>query len=137
MKARDNLKKVTVRMALAAIKNAEIQKGGALDEPTMLALVQKEIKNRHDTIEDAKRASRADLIADGEAEIAVLQAFLPQQLAQDELEALVNAAIAETGAASPRDMGNVMRVLMPQVKGRADGKVVSNLVRQRLLNQPG
>ncbi len=132
MRAGDELRKTTLRMALAAIKLAEVQKGGPLDEPTVLGLVQKEVKSRHEAIEDARKANRPELEAGAHAEIAILQEFLPQALTSEELEKMVREAIAETGAASPREMGKVMGVLTPRTKGRADGKVVSDLVKQLL-----
>lgn len=132
MRAGDELRKTTLRMALAAIKLAEVQKGGPLDEATVLGLVQKEVKSRHEAIEDARKAHRPDLEEGARAEIAILQEFLPQALTPAELEQMVRDAIAETGATSPRDMGKVMGVLTPRTKGRADGKVVSDLVKQML-----
>lgn len=132
MRARDDVSKRTVRMALAAIKNAEVAKKDDLEESAILAIIQKEVKARHETIEGAQKAGRDDLIAEAEAEIKVLEVFLPQALTTDEIEALVKAAIAETGAASPREMGKVMQLLMPKTQGRADGKVVSQIVRKLL-----
>ena len=132
LRAGDDVQKTTLRMALAAIKNAEVQKGGELDEPSLLGVLQKEVKFRRESIEDARRANREDLEAAAEAEITVLQAFLPQPLSEEALAQMVQEAIVEAGATSPREMGNVMKVLMPRVKGRADGKQVSNLVRQFL-----
>lgn len=132
MKAGDELKKTTLRMALAAIKNAEIDSRSQLAEPAVIAIVQKEIKNRRESIADAEKAGRADLVSGAEAEIAILEAYLPQQLAEDELRGLVRDAIAESGAASARQMGDVMKVLMPRVQGRADGKQVSAIVRELL-----
>jgi len=132
MRARDDLRKTTLRMALSAIKFAEVQKGGPLDEPDVLGILQKEVKSRHEAIEDARKANRPELEAAAHDEIAILQVFLPQSLTPLELEQLVRAAIAETGATSPREMGKVMGVLTPRTKGRADGKAVSDLVRQLL-----
>ena len=132
MRSGDALRKRTVRMVLAAIKNAEIDRQATLDEPTILGLIQKEVKSRHETIEGAQQAGRPDLITEAQAEIAILEEFLPQPLTDAELETIVRAAIAEAGATSPREMGNVMKIIMPQVQGRADGKVVSQLVRQLL-----
>jgi uncharacterized protein YqeY len=132
MRAGDELRKTTLRMALAAIKLAEVQKGGPLAEATVLGLVQKEVKSRHEAIEDARKANRPELEAGAHAEIAILQEFLPQPLTSQELEQLVRDAIAETGATSPREMGKVMGILTPRTKGRADGKAVSDLVKQML-----
>ena len=132
MRAGDERRKTTLRMALSAIKLAEVQKGGPLDETAVLGILQKEVKSRHEAIEDARKAQRPDLETAAQAEIAILQAFLHQPLTTEELEQMVRAAIAETGAASPRDMGKVMGLLTPRTKGRADGKAVSDLVKHML-----
>jgi len=134
LRAKDEISKRTIRMALAAIKNTEIDTKAELDEPAVFTILQKEIKYRRETIEAAERAGREDLIAEAVAEIRVIEAFLPQPFTAEELEKIVRAAIAETGASSPREMGNVMKLLIPQVQGRADGKMVSQIV-QRLLTQ--
>ncbi len=132
MKAKDARRKRVVRMAMTAIKNAEVEKKGELDEPDVLAILQKEVKARHETIEGAMKAERDDLITEAEAEIAVLEEYLPQALSREELESLVKEAIAEAGATSPKEMGLVMKVLMPKVRGRADGKEANQIVRQLL-----
>ena len=132
MRARDARRKSVVRLALAAIKNAEIEKKASLDEPHMLALLQKEVKARNETIEGAQLAGRAEMVVEAIAEIAILEEFLPQPLTRDELETLVRAAIQEAGASSPRDMGNVMKILVPRTRGRADGAETSQLVRSLL-----
>jgi len=134
LRAKDELRKRTIRMALAAIKNTEIDKGSELDEPAILAILQKEVKNRQETIEGAQQAKRDDLIAEAEAEIAILEQYLPRSLTAEELEKLARDSIAESGATSPREMGNVMRLLMPKIQGRADGKDASQVV-QRLLGK--
>jgi uncharacterized protein len=97
-----------------------------------MGLLQKEIKNRREAIEEAKKANRPDLIEENEAEIKVLQAFLPEAMPADELRALVQAAITETGAASPSDMGKVMKVAIAKVAGRAPSDMVSATVRELL-----
>jgi uncharacterized protein YqeY len=132
MRAGDDVRKRTVRMALAAIRQQEIDRQVQLDEAAVLAILQKEIKTRKEAVEEARKAERADLVAAAEAEIAVVEAFLPKAMSADELAALVDAAIAETGAAAPTDMGKVMKALMPKVAGRAPGDQVSAAVRQRL-----
>lgn len=132
LRAKDTLRKRTIRMVLAAIKNAEIDGKVELDEPGVYAIVQKEVKSRKETIEGAERAGRDDIISEAEAEIAILKGYLPQPLSIREIEQLARDAITETGAATPREMGNVMKQLMPQVQGRADGKTVSQIVRQLL-----
>jgi uncharacterized protein YqeY len=132
MKAGDDVRKRTVRMALAAIRQQEIDRQVQLDEAAVLAILQKEIKTRKEAVEEARKAERLDLVAAAEAEIAVVEAFLPKAMSADELAALVDAAIAETGAAAPTDMGKVMKALLPKVAGRAPGDQVSAAVRQRL-----
>jgi uncharacterized protein YqeY len=135
MKAGDDVRKRTIRMALAAIRQQEIDRQVQLDEAAVLAILQKEIKTRKEAVEEARKAERADLVAAAEAEIAVVETFLPKAMSADELAALVDAAIAETGAAAPTDMGKVMKALMPKVAGRAPGDQVSAAVRQRLQKQ--
>ncbi len=132
MKTRDEVAKRTLRMVRAAIKNAEIDRRASLEEADILAILQKEVKTRRETIAEARKAGRADMVADTEAEIAVLQKFLPQPLSEAELEALAREAIAEAGAHSPAQMGQVMRLLMPRLQGRADGKQASQIVRRLL-----
>lgn len=132
MKSGDEVRKRTIRMALAAIKQAEVDKRIELDDPAVMSLLQKEIKNRRESLEEAKKANRTDLVEANEAEIHVLQAFLPKAMPTEELHALVQAAIAETGASSPADMGKVMKTIMPRVAGRAPNDMVSATVRELL-----
>jgi uncharacterized protein len=136
MKANDDVTRRTTRMALAAIKQVEVDKRTSLDDAAVIAILQKEIKNRREAIEEAKKATRADLVADNEAEIKVLEGFLPKGLSPEELRALAQAAVAETGASTQTDMGKVMKVLMPKVAGRAAGDQVSAVVKE-LLTKPG
>ena len=132
MKAHDEIRKRTVRMALAAIKQVEVDKQTTLDDAAVIPLLQKEIKNRREDIEEARKANRTDLIADNEAEIKVLEVFLPKAMDADKLRLLVQNAIAETGAATRTDMGKVMKVLMPKVAGRAASDQVSAMVKELL-----
>jgi len=132
MRANDDVSRRTTRMALAAIKLAEVDKQTTLDDAAVMGLLQKEIKNRREAIEEARKANRSDLIDENEAEIKVLEAFLPKAMSAEELRELAQAAITETGAAAPTDMGKVMKVLIPQVAGRAAGDQVSALVRELL-----
>ena len=132
LRAGDDLRKRTIRQVLAAIKQAEVDRQITLDEPAVLAILQKEIKTRRESIEEAHRAGREDLISDLEAEIGVLEQFMPAGLNTDELRPLVEQAIAETGAASPADMGKVMKAVLPRVAGRAPGDQVSQIVREML-----
>lgn len=132
MKSGDEVRKRTVRMVLAAVKQAEVDKRVELDDMAVIALVQKEVKNRRESLEEAKKANRSDLVEANEAEIKVLETFLPKAMPADELHALVQSAIDETGAASPADMGKVMKTVMPRVAGRAPNDVVSATVRELL-----
>src|SRR3990172_4529133 len=112
MRSSDEVRKRTVRMVIAAIKQSEVDKQTTLDDVGVVGLIQKEIKNRREAVEEAKKAERADLVGDNEAEIKVLEKFLPEAMPVDELRSLVQEAIAETGAASPSDMGKVMKIVM-------------------------
>ncbi len=135
LRAGDDLRKRTYRMVLSSIKLAEIDKGKSLEESDVLVIIQKEIKSHRESIADAERADRADIVAESESEIKILEVYLPQPLTQDEIEAMANEAIAEVGATSPKEMGKVMKVLMPRVQGRADGSQVSQTVRQLLVDE--
>ena len=134
MKANDDVRRRTTRMSLAAIKQAEVDKQTVLDDTAVIALLQKEIKNRREAVEEARKASRADLVADNEAEIKVLEGFLPKAMImnREELQSLAQAAVTETGASTQADMGKVMKALIPAIGGRADGKLVSELVKHAL-----
>ena len=132
MKTGDEVRKRTVRMVLAAVKQAEVDKRTELDDPAVMNIIQKEIKNRRESLEEAKKANRPDLIESNQAEIDVLQVFLPKAMPAEELRTLVQAAIAETGASGPADMGKVMKTVMPRVAGRAPNDMVSTTVRELL-----
>ena len=131
MKAKDALRLGTIRMARTAIKNAEIEAREELAEDAVIRVLSTLVKQRREAAE-AYRDSRPELAEKEELELAVLQEFLPQPLSEDELHALVDAAIAELGATSMKEMGAVMKQVTAQTVGRADGKLVSNLVRQKL-----
>lgn len=132
LKSKDEVAKRTLRMVLTSIKLAEVDKGGELSEEEIIAILQKEIKSLRESISDAEKAGREDLIAQTEPEIQVLEKYTPQQLNEDELNKLAVEAIAEVGANSPNDMGKVMKVLMPKIQGRAEGAKVSAAVRSLL-----
>ncbi len=134
LRAKDMLRKETLRTALAEIKMAEVEKQRPLTEDEVLAVLQKQVKMRRETLEAAQRGGREDLVARTQAVIAVLEEFLPQPLSEAELEALAREVIAEVGAQGPRDMGKVMKALMPRLRGRATGQQASAVVR-RLLSQ--
>ena len=132
MRAKDSLRMNTVRALKSAIKYREIELMKPLDDAGILGVVATEIKRRRDSVEQYRAGNRADLADKEEAEIKILQEFLPQQLSAAEVEAKVVEVIARVGAQGPKDMGAVMKALLPEVQGRADGKVVSELVKQRL-----
>ncbi len=122
----------TLRMLNAALKNKQIDKRRPLTEEEVIETVRSLIKQRKDSIEQFAKGGRQDLVDKETAEVAVLEAYLPQQLSPEELEAMVRSAIAQTGAQSGKDMGKVMKVLIPMVGGRADGRLVSELVKNAL-----
>jgi len=132
MRDGDTHRRDTLRMVIAAAQNAAKKKREPLSDEEALAVITKEVKQRRESIDAFKGAGREDLADKEQAEIDVLSPYLPEQMAEDEVRALVVEAIKVTGAGSPRDMGQVMGQLMPRVKGRADGKLVSSLVNQEL-----
>ncbi len=132
MRSNDTVNKRTIRMALSAIKLAEVETRQELDDTAIFAILQKEIKAHEESIEDAKQAARQDLVDNSLAEIEVLRTFLPQQLSQNELEVIVRQTIEEVGASSMRQMGEVMKVLIPRLEGRATGSQASQMVRELL-----
>lgn len=131
MKAKDSLRLNTVRMARTALKNAEIEARQELDDTATIKVLSTLVKQRREAAE-AYRETRPELAEKEELELAVLQEFLPAQLTEAELEAMIVKAVAESGASSMRDMGAVMKLVTPQTTGRADGKLVSELVRKQL-----
>lgn len=121
-----------IRMARANIKNIEIDEKRELNDDEVLAVLMKEVKMRQDSLEEFTKAGREELAEQAKQEIAILRKYLPEQLTDDELRALVQEAIDETGAASQKDMGKVMAAVMPKTKGRADGKRINAMVRELL-----
>jgi uncharacterized protein len=134
MRSGDEPRKRNIRLILAAARLAEVEKGSPLDDPALMALLQKEIKSRRETILDAQKINRSDLVTAAEVDISILESYLPKGLTQEELQALAKEAIAEVGAKSPSDMGKVMKVLLPRLGGRAPGDQASLAVRQLLAN---
>ncbi|MEK6752460.1 MAG: GatB/YqeY domain-containing protein [Chloroflexota bacterium] len=132
MKSGDEVRKRTLRMVLAAVKQVEVDKQAPMEELAIVGLIQKEIKNRREAIEEANKASRPDLVGENEVEIKVLEVFLPKAMPAEELRALVQAAIAETGASAPSDMGKVMKIVMPKIAGRAPNDMISSTVKELL-----
>lgn len=134
LKSGDNATKTTVRMALAAIKQIEVDKRITLDDAGVIPVLQKEVKNRRESIADAEKAARPEIVAALENEIHIIEKFLPKEMDLAELKAIVAKAIAETGASAPSDMGKVMKMVVPQVQGRASGDTISKAVRELLAN---
>ncbi|HEU4963154.1 MAG TPA: GatB/YqeY domain-containing protein [Bacilli bacterium] len=132
MKSKDKVRLSVIRMVRTAIKNAEIDQKITLSDDDVMAVLNREMKQRRDSLQAFESAGRQDLIEDVNKEIAVLMDYLPQQLSEDELRAIVQEVVATTGATGKADMGKVMGALMPKVKGRADGKLVNQIVQQAL-----
>ncbi len=133
MKAQTTARTSTLRMVKAAMVNREIEKGGELDEEEMTKLLRSLVKQRRDSIEQYEKGGRADLVEKEEAEIKVIEAYLPAAASQAEIEQAVSAAIVETGATSMRDMGKVMKTAQANLSGKnADGRTVSDVVKAKL-----
>jgi hypothetical protein len=132
MRSNDAPRKNTFRVALTAVKEAEVQKKGELDDAEVVGILQKELKSRQEALEEAEKASRADLAENAKTEIQILEALLPDPLTQEELDAIVLSAINETGATSMSDMGKVMKLAMQKAEGRTDGNNLSLAVRSKL-----
>ena len=134
LRDQDELRKTTIRLALAALKNARVDKNADLTSEEMAVVLNKEVKQRRDAIIEYEKGKRDDLVARELAEIEILKPYLPRMLDEDEIAELAREVIAATGASSPKEIGQVMRALMPRVKGAADGRLVNQVVR-RLLTQ--
>lgn len=132
MKAKDKLKVDTIRMANAAIKNAEINSKKELTDEQVLDILAKEIKMRRDSLEEYRKANRPEAVEKIEQEINIVLAYMPAQLSEQDLRILIQETIQQTGAQSPKDMGKLMGALMPKVKGKADGKLVNSIVKELL-----
>jgi len=133
MKSGDEVGKRTLRGLKAAITRAEKEKGNQpLTDDEILAVLQKQAKQRRDSIEAYQQAGRDDLVAEESAELAVIETYLPQQMSEEEIRTVAQRVIDEVGATGPRDMGKVMGKLMPQLRGKADGRLVNQVVRNLL-----
>lgn len=134
MLAKDELKTSVLRMLLSSLSYLEIQKGKDYEanDEDVLSVIQKEVKQRNDSIEQFKSAGRNELAEKEEKELEFLKKYLPEQISEDEIRKLVTEAISQTNASSIKDMGKVMGALMPKVKGKADGNLVSKIVREKL-----
>jgi len=132
MKQKEAVRKNAIQMARAAILQVEKDKQITLDDDGVTDVIAKEVKKRKDVLPEYEKSGREDLVRDLKIEIGTLMKYLPQQLTEEELEAIVRQTVEETGASSPRDMGRVMQAVMPKVKGRADGKMVNAIVKKIL-----
>ncbi|HSX40735.1 MAG TPA: GatB/YqeY domain-containing protein [Candidatus Saccharimonadales bacterium] len=136
MLAKTAEKTSVLRMLLSAINYYEIQKGGAgysATDEDVLTVIQREVKQHRDSIEQFQNANRTDLVDKESKELAMLQKYLPEQMSEDEIRRLVKDAISQTGAKTPQEMGKVMGALMPKTKGKADGSLVSKIVKEELI----
>jgi uncharacterized protein len=132
MKDGDKFRLSTIRLVRAAIKNQEIELRRPLDDSETLNILSRELKQRRDALQDFERAGRDDLVTNVTGEIEIITQYLPQQLNEEEVKAIVVQTMQETGASSKADLGKLMGALMPKVKGRADGKLVNAIVQQFL-----
>ena len=128
----DKVRRSVIRLVMSAIKNTEISRQADLTDPDILGIIAKEVKQRRESIEAFKQGNRQDLVAQEEAEMAVLEEYLPQQMTRDEIIAEARRVIAEVGAQGPGDKGKVMPKLIPQLKGRADGREINEIVTELL-----
>lgn len=132
MKAGDKIKLGAVRMLHSSIRKKEIDDRTELDDAGVIKVISSLVKQRQDSIEQFKAGNRQDLVDKETAELKMLQSYLPAQMSQEELVKIIEQAIAQAGAQTQKEMGAVMKILMPQVSGKADGKLVNQLVRERL-----
>lgn len=132
MRSHDMTRRDTLRLLLAAIKQVEVDTRKDLSDADLEQVLTREAKRRRESIEGFEKGGRADLVAKEQGELRLIESYLPQQMSRAEIESLARQAIAETGATAPAQMGAVMQKLMPQVKGKADGKLVNQIVRELL-----
>ncbi len=132
MKSKDRIRLSTIRMINSLIKNAEIEKRGELTDNEIINLLQKYAKQRKEAIEMYEKGGRQDLVEKEKAELQIVESYLPPQMSEEEIRAVVEEAIKETEASSPKDIGKVMKAVMPKVKGRADGSLVNKIVKELL-----
>jgi len=132
MKERNEVKVRTLRMVIASIKNWEVENTKEIDDDGMIAVLTKEAKRRKEAIEEYRKAGREDLAKAEEEELKIIESYLPERMSEEEIKELVLKTVEEVKATSPKDLGKVMKVIMPKVKGRADGKLVNEMVRKIL-----
>ena len=134
MMKKEQLRVSTLRLLISAMKNQQIEKGEELTDEEIISVLSTEAKKRRESVEEYKKGDRTDLAEKEEAEIKIVETYLPEQLSDEDVQKLVSEAIADTGAESKKDMGKVMQQLMPKIKGRADGRKVSQIVTEKLGN---
>jgi uncharacterized protein len=137
MRSNDERRKIVVRLLMASIRNAEVDartdgRGGVISESDALALVRREVKQHEESLAEASKAGRDDLVAEQTAELELLKVYLPKQLTREQIVELARQTIAEVKATSPKQQGEVMKALLPKVKDMADGKTISEVVRELL-----
>ena len=132
MRNREALKRTVLRTMLSEIRNAEINSQTTLDDEGIISVLTKQVQQRKDSLEAYESANREDLVAKESVEINIISVYLPEQLPQEEIEQIIDSAISQSGAASLDDMGKIMGLVMPQVRGRADGKIVNTIVTSKL-----
>jgi len=132
MKAKDAVKVSTIRMVMSAVKNKEIDAGKPLDDEAMVGVLSTAAKQRREAIEQFRKGGREDLAEKEAAELGIIESYLPEQMSAEDVEVAVKKAISDTGASSAKDMGRVMKELMPVLKGKADGKLINELVKKHL-----
>lgn len=130
MRDKDTIKKNTVQLARSAVLQVEKDNRITLDDDGVIDIISKEVKKRKDSLPDYEKSGRQDIIDTINKEIEILMQYLPEQLTEEELEAIVKQAILQTGASSVKDMGKIMQAVMPQIKGKADGKMVNEIARR-------
>lgn len=132
MKQKEQVRLSTIRFLRSAIKNREVELGNELDDEEVIKVVSTLVKQHKESIEQFKNGGRNDLVEKEQAELEILESYLPQQLSEAEVKALIQEAIEAVNATSMKDMGNVMKYIMPKAQGRADGKIINQLVKERL-----
>ena len=132
MRQKDEIRRSTIRFVRAAIHNQEIDKGDALNDDEIIGVLSRMVRQHQESISEFKKADRQDLVGKEEAELRIIREYMPEQIPEEKLAELVREAISQTGASGPGDFGKVMGILMPQLRGRADGAQVSSVVRQLL-----